>query len=215
MTGSDGNARRSRWFRLRHLLLGGGAEGNERLTATTSVVLLVLLVAEGITILRIGQLLTWHEFLGMVLIPPVTLKLSSTGYRFFSYYRGRKPYVAKGPPTLLFRVLVAPVLVLTTTVVFATGVALLLLHQHHGFLVTIHKLSFIVWGVAFALHVLVYALRVPRTLRREWRERRSARSLRYGIVVASVVLGIVLALGTVPSTDHWRDHNLPHRLDVD
>lgn len=215
MTSRDNDLDRSRWLKLRHLLLRGGAEGNERLTATTAVVLVVVLAAEGVTILRIGQFLTWHEFLGMLLIPPVVLKLASTGYRFLSYYRGRTPYVLKGPPRLLLRVLVAPVLVLTTIAVFASGVALLVLHQGHGQLATVHKISFIVWGGAFALHVLAYILRVPQTLVRDWRERGPGRSLRYAVVVAALALGTLLALGTVPSTDHWRDHHLPHRLDVD
>jgi hypothetical protein len=207
--------RRPWWPRLRHFLLGGGEEGNERLTAAAAVVLLLLLAVEGVTILRIGQLLSPHEFVGVLLIPPVALKLASTGYRFVSYYRGRAAYVRKGPPTLLLRVLVAPVLVLTTIVVFATGVALLLLHERQGTLVGIHKAAFVVWAGAFALHVLAYVWRLPRILAREWRERLPGRTLRYGVVTAALALGLVIALGTVPFTDHWRDHNLPHRLDVD
>jgi hypothetical protein len=201
-------------LRLRRLLLGGGEAGNERLTGTTAVVLLVLLAAEGVTILRVGQLLTPHEFIGVLLIPPVALKLASTGYRFVSYYRGRRPYVLKGPPQLLLRVLVAPVLVLATIVVFSTGVALLWLHERHGTLVGVHKASFLVWLGAFAIHVLVYASRLPHVLGREWRERLPGRSLRYGVVAAALAVGVVLALATVPVTDHWRDHNLPHQLDA-
>jgi hypothetical protein len=49
--------------------------GNARLTAANAVVLLVLLAAEGITILRVHQLLSPHVFIGMVLIPPVLLKV--------------------------------------------------------------------------------------------------------------------------------------------
>jgi len=59
--------------------------------------------------------------IGMVLIPPVALKLGSTGYRFARYYLGSPVYRAKGPPLLPLRLL-APVLVLTTLLVFATGV---------------------------------------------------------------------------------------------
>jgi hypothetical protein len=51
----------------------GGPEGNERLTAMTGAVLLILLAVEGYTILRIGRLLTLHVFLGMLLLGPVTL----------------------------------------------------------------------------------------------------------------------------------------------
>ena len=199
----------------RRQLLRGGAEGNERLTVTVAVTLLVLLAAEGVTILRIGQLLTPHEFIGVVLIPPVALKLASTGYRTLSYYRRRRTYVDKGPPQLLLRVLVAPVLVVTTLVVFGTGVALLWLHTRRGVVVGIHKVAFLVWIGAFGLHVLAYAVRLPQSALREWRERVPGRTLRYGLAAAAVALGLLLALATVPQTDHWRDRNLPHQLDLD
>jgi hypothetical protein len=46
-------------------------ESNGRLTASNAAVLLVLLAAEGFTILGIRQMITPHVFIGMVLIPPV------------------------------------------------------------------------------------------------------------------------------------------------
>jgi hypothetical protein len=60
----------------------GGVAGNERLTAMTGFVLLVLFAAEGVTILRVHQLLTVHFFVGMLLVGPVALKVAATGYRF-------------------------------------------------------------------------------------------------------------------------------------
>jgi hypothetical protein len=68
----------------------GGTEGNEILTNATAVVLTLLLIAEGVTILLIGDLLSAHMFIGMVLIGPVLLKLGSTGYRFARYYSGAR-----------------------------------------------------------------------------------------------------------------------------
>jgi len=201
-------------FTQRHFL-PGGAEGNERLTVTVALTLLVLLAAEGVTILRIGQLLTPHEFIGVLLIPPVALKLASTGYRTLSYYRRRRTYVDKGPPQLLLRVLVAPVLVVSTLVVFGTGVALLWLNTRRGLVVGVHKLAFLVWIGAFGIHVLAYVVRLPKTALREWRERFPGRALRYGVAAAAVALGLVFALATVPQTDHWRDRNLPRQLDLD
>ena len=65
-----------------------GVAGNARLTAANAVVLLVLLAAEGVTILRVHQLLSPHVFIGMVLIPPVLLKVASTTWRFARYYVG-------------------------------------------------------------------------------------------------------------------------------
>src|SRR6476646_6050017 len=156
-------------------LLRGGTEGNARLTASTGVVLLVLLAVEGVTILAIRPLLSLHVFIGLMLIPPVVLKLAVTGYRFVRYYRRADEYVRRGPPMLLMRMLVAPVLVAATIAVFATGVGLVL---------GLHKVSFVVWGVAFALHVLVYVLRVPRLVAADWvRSRRtSGAAVRSGIL---------------------------------
>jgi hypothetical protein len=82
----------------------GGVRGNARLTASLGLVLFVLLFLEGVTILRIRQLITWHVFVGLLLIPVVLAKIASTGYRFLRYYRGDAAYVAKGPPTFLLRV---------------------------------------------------------------------------------------------------------------
>src|SRR3954465_2887573 len=104
----------------------GGSEGNAALTSAAAVVLIVLLLAEGVTILDMGGLRTPHMFVGLVLIPPVLVKLASTGYRFARYYLRTGAYRGKGPPVMLLRVL-APVLVVTTIGVFATGVALLIL----------------------------------------------------------------------------------------
>src|SRR5206468_2516773 len=56
-----------------------GVAANARLTASNAAVLLVLLAAEGVTILRVRALLTPHVFIGMVLVPPVLLKVASTG----------------------------------------------------------------------------------------------------------------------------------------
>jgi accessory gene regulator protein AgrB len=65
-----------------------GIEQNERLTAATAVVLLVLLAVEGMTILFLRPLLSLHELVGLILIPPVAVKLGMTGYRFMRYYQG-------------------------------------------------------------------------------------------------------------------------------
>jgi hypothetical protein len=59
-----------------------GVAANARLTATNAVVLPMLLAAEGVTILRVRELLMPHVFIGMVLIPPVLLKVASTEWRF-------------------------------------------------------------------------------------------------------------------------------------
>ena len=68
--------------------------------------LLVLLAVEALTTLSLHDYLSVHIFLGLLLIPPVALKLASTGWRFVSYYRGSEPYLRRGPPRLGLRLLV-------------------------------------------------------------------------------------------------------------
>ncbi len=105
-------------------LPAGGPDGNERMTSTVGLVLVVLLVVEAATTLSLSSLLPVHLFLGLLLLPPIVLKLATTGWRFVRYYTGRKPYRLKGPPELLLRLL-APALVASTVLLFSTGVAFL------------------------------------------------------------------------------------------
>ena len=169
------------------------------------MILLVLLAVEGVTILAIRPLLSLHVFIGLMLIPPVVLKLSVTGYRFVRYYLRADEYVRKGPPMLLMRMLVAPVLVAATIAVFATGVALVVVGPEGGIVLGLHKVSFVIWGVAFALHVLVYALRVPRLVSSDWvrRRRTSGAALRSGILALALVAGLTLALVVLPAASPW------------
>ncbi len=135
-------------------LLAGGTDGNERLTVQTGAVLFVLLAVLGVTIIRIGQLLWVHLFLGMLLLGPVALKIASTGYRFVRYYTSDPAYRRKGPPAAPLRAL-GPLVVASTLGVFATGV--ILLWRGPGSRDTWllpHKVFFFVWLAATALHVL-------------------------------------------------------------
>jgi hypothetical protein len=143
-----------------------GVERNERLTAATAIVLLVLLAVEGVTVLFLRPLLTLHELIGVILIPPVAVKLGATAHRFVRYYQGHTAYVEKGPPHPLMRFLVAPILIVSTFGVFGTGVAILALHQRQGMVVGLHKASFVFWLGAAAIHVLVYLPRLPPLLHR-------------------------------------------------
>jgi hypothetical protein len=69
---------------------------NARLTASNAVVLLALLAAEGVTILRVRALLTPHVFIGIVLIPPVLLKVASTGWDSPATTAAPRPTGARG-----------------------------------------------------------------------------------------------------------------------
>ncbi len=108
-----------------------GPERNLRLTALTGAVLLVLLAVEGFTLLSLRAMLSWHIFVGILLVPVVLLKLGSTGYRFFRYYTHRPDYVRAGPPPLLLRLL-GPVVVLSTLALLATGIALIAVGPGRG-----------------------------------------------------------------------------------
>src|SRR4051794_11911387 len=63
-------------------VLRAGPPGNERLTTSVGLVLLVLLVAETLTTLSARSLLPVHLFLGLLVLPSLALKLGSTGWRF-------------------------------------------------------------------------------------------------------------------------------------
>jgi hypothetical protein len=175
------------------------AAGNERLTATTAVLLLLLLAAEGVTILSIRPLLSAHIVIGLLLIPPIALKLLSTGYRFLRYYTGNAAYVAKGPPHVLMRLL-APLLVATTLTVLGTGVAMLALGPRHDrdLLVGLHKTSFVLWFCLMGVHVLVYAPRLPRLVLSG-----RAPGRRAALVASSVAAGVVLAAATYSLAHPW------------
>ena len=56
----------------------------------------MLLAVLGVTIVRLRPLLSEHLFVGMLLVPPVLLKMGSTGYRFARYYTGDRSYRRKG-----------------------------------------------------------------------------------------------------------------------
>lgn len=187
----------------------GGVDGNERLTAATAVVLVVLLAALGITILSIGPLIWWHVLLGMLLIPPVLLKLGSTGWRFVRYYGGAKEYVRRGPPLFGLRLL-APLVIASTVGVFATGVALLVIGPGGGIVVGLHKASFVVWLVATGVHVLAHLRRIPALLTTDWRRRPvppeesvPGTAWRRFVLAGSIVAGLVLALATVRYAQPW------------
>ena len=201
---------------------GGGTAGNERLTGSTALLLLLLLAAEGVTILFLGPLLPEHIFIGMVLIPPVALKLGSTGYRMVRYYGGSPRYRSKGPPPLVLRA-VAPGVVLSTLAVLGTGVALIVAGPGHDTLLTLHTASFIVWIAFTSVHVLAYVLRIPRLASADWRRTNGRPRLRGGrarrvLVIGSLLAGIVLGAIVLGYSGAWthrdrdaRDAAVPRR----
>ncbi len=192
---------------LAERLLGGGTTGNERLTAAAGAVLFVLLAVLGVTIVRLQPLLNVHLFVGMLLVPPVLLKMGSTGYRFARYYTGADAYRRKGPPPAAMRAL-APLVVLTTVIVFASGVALLLIGpSSRSALLPVHKVSFIAWLVFTGLHVLGHLPGLAAPLRADYGgigggdlNGRAGRAI---ALSGALVAGVVLAILVVPEFAPW------------
>jgi hypothetical protein len=200
-----------------------GPEGNERLTATTGALLLILFAAEGLTILSVSRLLYWHYLLGFLLVGPICVKLASTIYRFTRYYAGDAAYRRKGPPQPLLRIL-GPLVALTTIAVMITGVLLAVdgtsprIGGVAGLsLLMLHKLSFIAWAAVMTIHVLVYVWRIPRLIAADLtpssRPRRAAhgaarhvggRGLRWSVTVLALGAGTILALACSQLYTHWQ-----------
>lgn len=190
-------------------VLGGGTDGNERLTGAIGIVLIVLLAALGVTILRLRSLTPEHLFIGLLLIPPIALKMGSTGYRFVRYYTHDAVYRARGAPPPLLR-LSAPIVVASTLGVFATGVALLAIGPSApGAIRLLHKASFIVWIGITALHVLGHLPDLERTFLRkregrvEYNDLAAGRVGRAVSLTGALVIGVVIAILLIPQFGAW------------
>ncbi len=208
-------------------LAGGGTAGNERLTSAAGAVLIVLLAVIGVTIVRLGPLLSVHLFVGILLIGPLLLKLAATGYRFARYYSSNPAYVQKGPPALALRS-IAPIVVLSTLVVFVSGVALLFAGPgSRDALLPIHKVSFIVWIAFTSLHVLAHLPTMWHGVRADYRppsgrasaweqrllpsERANGRVGRVLSLASALAFGLVLAVVLIPQYGPWLStHHLHH-----
>ena len=143
----------------------------------------------------------------MVLIPPVLLKVASTGWRFARYYRGAPAYQRKGPPPVLLRLL-GPVVVLLTLVLFASGVGLLLVSRSWlPLLLKVHKASFVLWFGAMTIHVLGHLGEVFRLAPRDWlrRTRRDVTGAgpRQWLIAASLVAGVLLGFLFLGRVGPW------------
>ncbi|WP_030270878.1 hypothetical protein [Streptomyces sp. NRRL B-24484] len=190
----------------------GGPEGNRRLIAATGALLLLLLAAQGVTILFLDRLLTWHFFIGMLLVGPVVLKLGSTGYRIVRYYTGSPAYRRQGPPHPLLRLL-GPVVVATTLAVLATGGALALLGRDTGAVpvLFLHKAAFVCWAAATTVHVLAHVWRLPGLIgadlrlraARHGRPRVRGAAIRWSLLLTALGAGLALALAGAPTAGRW------------
>ena len=185
-----------------------GVEGNEKLTAMTGAILLVGFAVEGFTILGVRRMLFLHFFVGMLLIGPVVLKIGSTVYRFVRYYTGSAPYVRKGPPPPILRLL-GPLVIVTSVAVIGTGVMLGVTGPRNSQWLFLHKASFVLWFGVMTIHVLNYAARLPRLLAARTGRRAGGRSElfsgsgRWLALTISLVAGIAIAAFTASLSAKW------------
>jgi hypothetical protein len=183
-------------------------DGNERLTASVGLVLIVLTVIELATLLLgLQRFLSLHVFVGLALLPPVVLKLGSTGWRFTRYYTRAAAYRAKGAPQLGMR-LMAPLLVAATIVLFGSGVALGFLHGHSLQLARqLHGPASVAWMLLVGVHVLVYLKRALVTTREDVdptsRSAVRGASARNLMLAAAVTTGLVVGVGTLTMQHRW------------
>lgn len=205
------------------LARSGGPAGNASLTAWVGLVLLVLSLAELVTLLDVGRLISWHVVIGTLLIPPALVKTGSTGWRVVRYYRGHAAYAAAGPPPLVLRVL-GPAVVATTLSLLGSGIVLVWLgaQQSRSVLlsamgvridwVTVHQAAFVAWAVVTGLHVLgrfVPALRLT-VIRPEGNRQVPGVATRVVLLLATGVVAVVASLVVLSATGSWQsDHGQP------
>ena len=191
--------------RVRRAILG--VEGNARLTSSLAAVIFVLLAIEGVTIVLIHNLFNAHVFVGLLLIPPILAKISSTGWRFAKYYSGSPAYRKKGPPLMFLRLL-GPLVVVLTLIVLASGVALIALPtSFRATLFFVHRASFVLWIGVTSLHVLGHLGETIRLAPRDWlaRTRRqvTGATARQWVVVWAVSAGLISAVLVTPLGYGW------------
>ncbi len=198
MTKADSHHRRA---------ISAGVEGNERLTAVTSAVLLAFILIALATMPNLRALLYVHVFVGILLIGPLGVKLGSTGYRFARYYTGASAYVTKGPPHLALRI-VAPALVVLTLVLLVTGSALLVTGPADpGPFEGLHNLSFVLWFPLATVHALGHLRQLPRTVAQEWRGLRatggSGSITRVELNAGALLFGAIAGVMALPISAPW------------
>ncbi len=200
----------------------GGPAGNARLTAWAGLVLLVLFVAELVTLLDIHGLIGWHLAIGVILIPPALLKTATTGWRILRYYVGDPAYRRAGPPPLLLRLL-GPLVVLGSLALLGTGLALVVLGEERSReslftvvgqrvdVLTLHQASFAVWAVVTGLHVLARLIPAWQNAAARYAvvPGRGARML---VLAGSVVVAALCAVLVLAHPGGWShdDHFRPH-----
>jgi hypothetical protein len=193
----------------------GGPAGNAVLTAWTGLVLLVLSVAELLTLVNVRGLLSWHVAIGALLIPPALMKTATTGWRILRYYVGHPPYREAGPPPMALRLL-GPLVVLSTLGLLGSGVLLVLLgndSSRRSFVsllgfgvswVSVHQGFFLLWCGATGLHLLGRIIPALLLTFGPARERHlPGRGARCSLIATAATLAVLLAVLLVRAEGSW------------
>jgi len=103
--------------------------------------------------------------------------------------------------------LIAPIVVVTSVVMLASGVALMIAGpSYRDSLLPIHKISFIVSVVFTAVHVLGHLLELPAPVRADLGPEAgvAGRSLRLMLVVLAIGGGVALGLWALTYAGSWQ-----------
>lgn len=180
-----------------------------RLLALLGSVLFIGLAIEGVTVVFIGQMISIHVVLGMILLPIMAYKIIIATYRFAMYYLGAPDFKHAGPPELLLRV-IGPLLVITTVVLMASGIILVYARPDTptaAFWLNIHRDDFVAWFALMVFHVLAYVRRAVGTSGYDLRYTRYhsliGRQGRLISIILAIVIGVLLAWAVFPAVAHW------------
>ncbi len=120
----------------------------------------------------------------------------------------------KGPPEIALR-LIAPMVVISTVGVFATGIGLMIVGPtDRNPMLLLHKVTFIVWVVFTSLHILGHLPAVGRALGVGGRQRAQLTAAtpggagRWLALTGALVGGAVLAIALIPQFGIWTAHGI-------
>lgn len=190
-----------------------------RLTSLLGMLLFFLLALEGVSVPLVGELLTWHVVVGVILIPVMTAKIVVTSYRFALYYTKSLDFKKAGPPWMPLRV-IGPLIVLSTVGLMVSGVVLMVIGPNSpsvNLWIFTHRATFIAWSVFMSAHVASYVRRAATVSWKDLKTLSVGDSLkssdswyRFIIVIVTLAIGIGLATKFGQLTAPWLAHFAPY-----
>jgi len=206
----------------------GGPAGNTRLIAWTGLSLLVLILAQLVTLLDVSGLISWHVVIGMLLVGLTLLKTASVVWRMARYYAGCSAYRAAGAPPTLLRWL-GPFVAVTALGLLGSGLALIALGPRSSRrplvsvlgleldAVTLHQVLFFAFAAAVGLHVIARLIPAVTTLAGRAQRTQAVPGGLRRIAVVLVVLGVGALVGSFvlgPARSWRRDYQHYRQVSV-